>query len=103
MDIDRDNLYKRWRKIILQPHDAIFDSFETFYWWAMATRYQIGARLVLKDANGCYSPENCEWKIEKNERITDESREQIAKWNRTVNVIRRAHGLPLFEEDPAAI
>lgn len=105
METDRANLYNRWRKIIELPHDLIFDTFETFYYWALASGYHIGARLVLKDPALPYSPENCEWKIEKAEHSwnTAETRESITRWNRTVNVFRRACGLPPFEEDSEAI
>lgn len=103
MDIDRANLYTRWRKIILQPHDAIFDSFELFYWWALATGYQVSAQLRLKDSGLPYSPENCEWVALDQKPCGDEARERAAGWNKTVNVFRRACGLPPFEEDPEAI
>lgn len=91
------NLYNRWlriRKIGCSPE---FFDFMYFYNWAMDSGFSIDSAIVRKDKNLPYSPDNCIFRVCDNMVLTKKHLASIARWNRTVNSIRKAYGMkPLY-------
>ena len=87
-------LYNLWRKVCAADHDPIFDNFLPFYEWAMKT-YTISARLLRKDEDKPYSPENCYFEMVGNTvRGCDITLSRAAEWNRFINSIRKNLSMP---------
>lgn len=107
----RDHLYSRYKAFSAkkQPICREWKVFPNFYKWAIESGYVIGAKLCRYDENEPYSPDNCNWQIMKNNdnaRMYDKAvRETMNRWNRTVNVFRKACGLKLFPvvEEPEGV
>ena len=68
-----------------------FLSWPIFYAWAFS-KFVPGAKLVLKDESGLYSPENCCFQGGSEEERDEES--ETAGWDRTVDAIRQLFGFP---------
>lgn len=82
-----------------QPVCKEWTVFPNFYRWALETGYQLGEKLCRYDTNEPYSPDNCCWRsmCSYEGRVSERERmETINRWNKTVNVFRKACGLPLF-------
>lgn len=93
-------LYHKWCRIRKLPHSHEFNYFMDFYEWSMAEGYTSGASLKLLYEDKPYSPENCLWVHRKPESPswTEEEKEQISRWNKTVNRIRVHYGMEPFEQ-----
>ena len=94
-------LYNKWiwmRKSGSQ-YSVAFAQFMDFYNWSMANGYAIDARLKRLDEKKPYAPDNCLWVHPEEERsgYTAEQKAWIAKWNKTVNRIRRHFGIETFD------
>lgn len=91
-----EKLYQTWKKVIKSPHCNEWGYFPTFYEWAMQSGYEIGAWLKREDVNDTYNPYNCFWYLtrESSDRIP---KEDLEKWNKTVNRIRKHYGMPPLE------
>ena len=89
------SLYSKWRQIKKCSHSKEFSRCQDFYDWAMANGFEIAAKLELLDDSKPYSPDNCRWKPPEVKKTfyTEEEKRWIAKWNKTVNVIRRYYGM----------
>ena len=68
-----------------------FLSWPIFYSWAFK-QFSPGAKLVMKDESGLYSPENCCFQGGSEEERDEES--ETAGWDRTVDAIRQLFGFP---------
>lgn len=88
-------LYSKWRQIKKCSHSKEFSRCQDFYDWAMANGFEIVAKLELLDDSKPYSPDNCRWKPPEAKKTfyTEEEKRWIAKWNKTVNAIRRHYGM----------
>ena len=78
-----------------------FGDFRAFYDWSMANGYYWGAKLERYDTSQPYSPENCFWCAPKSAPLhnyTEQEKQQIVKWNETVNRFRVHYGLEPFPE-----
>lgn len=94
-------LYARWCKI-RKDSSPEFQAFEDFAAWAHATagdELKNSVRLHRIDATKPYSPENCCWGDTEKALDPSYKQEQIRKWNRTVNRIRKYYGMPLFNKE----
>jgi hypothetical protein len=111
---------KKWRRVKKQDHVPEWDNWENFYEWCHDTHYTPGDKLLRIYPTEPYGPDNCFW-MERPAWPDDEpetlpwpepdaetttdpgieriDREFVRRWNRTVNVFRRALGLSLFPED----
>lgn len=89
-------LYSTWRKITKSPHCDDWSYFPAFYEWAMQNGYEIGSWLKREDTDGPFSPQNCFWYFP-HEKGTNFHKEDIDKWNKTVNRIRKYYGMPPLE------
>lgn len=87
-------LYEIWKRIRKSPHCTEWDYFPTFYEWAMEEEYEQGAWLRRIDSNTPYGPDNCLWYI-----TSTDAALWKAKWNETVNVIRKYYGMPPLEDE----
>ena len=86
-------LYSLWKKIRQHPHCEEWDDFPTFFAWSMRSGYSLGAWLRLIDESKMYAPGNVVWHIPGGENEPP-SQDQLEKWNRTVNRIRKHYGMP---------
>lgn len=89
-------LYAAWKTVRKKPHYEEWDDFTTFYEWAMQNGFEPGAWLKREDKNRQFDPQNCFWYLprENNDRIPQED---LDKWNKTVNRIRKYYGMPPLE------
>lgn len=89
-----------WRRIKKNVDEFCpFMEYPKFYCWAMDHYYCLGSRLRRYDETLPYSPDNC-WFMPPKEQLTYLSPEQKSKanqWNKTVNVLRKACGMKLFD------
>ena len=83
-------LYWFWKKVRLNTDSKEFESFGSFYEWAMDAGYESGDKFILIDKRKPYSPDNCDWELSPGERLDS--------WNRTVNQIRKHYGMTPLEE-----
>ena len=68
-----------------------FLSWPIFHSWAFK-QFSPGAKLVLKDESGLYSPENCCFQSGSEEEWDADP--ETAGWDRTVDAIRQRFGFP---------
>lgn len=96
-----ETLRKKWRNIRMHPHAPEWDDAEEFLRWCQESGYKPFSILRRRDLSLPYGPENCYWDDPKGvpPLAEDEELEAIRRWNKTVNVLRKHFGLPLFEED----
>ena len=97
----REHLQIRWRNFSAkkQPICRAWSVFQNFYKWAIESGYQVGMKLNRYDENEPFSPDNCCWTMMKSRDTniyTQEAKETINRWNRTVNVFRKHYGLKPF-------
>jgi hypothetical protein len=93
-------LKKKWSDMLRSPHVPEWDSWETFLAWSRSTGYTPGDMLQRKSYDHPYGPDNCRWiDGRSSSKWVQELMEAARGWNKTVNKIRRAYGLPLFKED----
>lgn len=94
-------LYSKWKGLRNSqlPLGEAFEQFLTFYEWSMASGYAPGARLKRLDDSKPYGPDNCLWDhpSEYRSAYTAEQKAWIAKWNKTVNRLRRYFGIETFD------
>ena len=95
-------LYGIWRRI--QNHTdkyGVFADYPKFFSWAMDNFYVLGSRLRRYDEHQPFSPNNCTFESAdpKQLNVKPELRALAQKWNKTVNVFRKAYGMELFDED----
>lgn len=90
-----DQLYHKWLRIhrVFNCSEE-FKDFMLFYSWAVDSGFEPGLMLLRRDEEGPYSPENCYWskyppKKNKEHGING----SIARFNETVNKIRKAYGM----------
>ena len=88
-------LYSKWLWLRRQPHSDDFKTFLIFYEWSMANGYMTGAKFKRRDPSKLFSPDNCLWVYrETNQKAySEEEKEWINLWNKTVNRIRRHYGM----------
>jgi hypothetical protein len=81
------------------PCSPTFQNFINFYEWAIATGYTGEELLFRKDKTLPYSEDNCYWNIptKTNKGGNAYYKGQAESWNRTVNAIRKAYGMPPLE------
>lgn len=95
-----NELYNKWKWMRGNgsQYSEKFEQFVTFYNWSMANGYVSGARLKRLDDSRPYSPANCLWVHPVEDRAyTEEQKAWIAKWNKTVNRLRRYFGIETFD------
>lgn len=92
------SLYNAWRTVRRHLHCEEWEYFPNFYDWSLQNGYELGSRLRAKDPGKPFGPDNCEWFLFKKHDRTEELR-WIARWNKTVNCIRKHYGLPLLGGD----
>lgn len=94
-------IYGAWCYLRNNPHCEEWDDYPTFYEWSMANGFEIGARMFRFDTKQPFAPDNCCWDIQNKENrdswTGEDRRETIARWNRTVNVLREHFGLKPFK------
>ena len=94
-----------------EPHSRGFGSFSVFRSWSYRNSYEEGAALAKIDPDKPFSEENCYWdppaEREPNERevsekvMTEDYCYIIAKWDRFVDGVRQALGMPpIMTADP---
>ena len=89
-------LYQIWKRVTKCDHIKDWGYFPTFYEWAMSDGYDAGEWLRRFDKNEPFSPDNCFWYSVKEEK--DHIPPELgAKWNKTVNRIRKYYGMPPLE------
>lgn len=87
-------LYNKFRKLLKQPHSEDFNNFLAFYGWSIANGYTIGAKLERRDESKPYSFQNCLWVQHETKRAyTEEEKEWIKLWDKTVSIIRIHYGM----------
>lgn len=89
------SLYGLWEKIKKSGEPVLWTDFGRFYDWAEAVGYEPGQYLTRMDASLPWGPTNCLFRNAPP--LSPEIQKRIREWNRVVNVIRAAYGLPLFE------
>lgn len=90
-------LYQRWIRI-KKSVSPEFSEFPSFYEWAMKSGYSPSSYLIRKDSNLPYSPDNCFWRKKDKDKLDYKYQKSATEWNRFVNRVRRAYGLPAFAE-----
>ena len=93
-------LYGIWRRVRKNTDKyCCFTDYPKFFIWAMDNFYELGARLRRYDESQPYTPNNCTFvpadPCRKENSL--KNRKAANDWNRTVNIIREAYGMPLFE------
>lgn len=87
-------LYLKWLWLRKQPHSEDFKIFLIFYKWSMANGYATGAKLERLDTGKPFSPDNCLWVHHETKRAyTEEEKEWIKLWDKTVSRIRIHYGM----------
>lgn len=89
-----------WRRIKDDTDsNGPFSEYPDFYEWAIDNYYWLGSRLHRYEISQAYSPENCYFTPNGGEMrgLTKEQYGAANRWNRTVNVFRKACGLKLFD------
>lgn len=89
-----------WRRIKDDiDSNGPFSEYPAFYEWAIDNYYWLGSRLHRYDKTQAYSPDNCFFTPdgEGTRGLTKDQCARANRWNRTVNVFRKACGLKLFE------
>lgn len=94
-------LYDKWRRAHQQLHTPEFDTYAGFYEWAMRTGYTDGDMLKRENPLAPFGPDNCYWLTTNPFPYTGKraAAEAAARWNKTVNRIRKYYDLPLFDEE----
>lgn len=90
-------VYGRWIRIRKLPHDPAWDKLENFEAWALASGFEVGDKLMRRDSEKPYGPDNCEWVREN--LYGPWTADFIERWNKTVNVFRKAAGLSLLGKE----
>lgn len=88
-------LYYYWKVVRQKPHPPEWDFFPNFYEWALSGGFEPGAKLCLLNAKQPYSTDNCVWEVKNDEDAYNKAR--AAKWNATVNRIRKHFGMEPLE------
>ena len=94
------SLYGIWRRVRNNTDKYCgFTEYPKFFNWAMDNYYELGARLRRYDESQPFTPNNCTFipADPHGKEMTLENRRKANNWNRTVNVIRKAYGMELFE------
>lgn len=93
------HLYSQWVRIRKWRGEG-FTQFMDFYTWSIANGFVIGAKLEKLDDGDLYRPENCRWVCSESEDDYFNKAEQqsIARYNETVNGIRRYFGMEPLEQ-----
>ena len=91
-------IYRSWVRMNKGERCEEWKHFPAFYEWAVSHGYEDGAWLAKHDKSKPFSPENCSWYIP-TKKYQDIPPEMVAKWNETVNRIRKHYGMPPLEED----
>ena len=97
------DLYNKWRTVKRNvPENGTFADFENFYNWAVRNGHQMGTTLIRYSKEKPFEPGNCVFVQtgEKDDTYYPSDYIRIYQWNRTVNRLRKAVGLPLFPEEP---
>lgn len=95
-------LYYKYYTMKNRDHVPEWDDPEAFLSWALASGYEPGASLMRDRRRDPYGPDNCYWVKKTTPQASGQDQETvelIQRWNKTVNVFRKAAGLPLFKED----
>ena len=94
--LEEEELYYHWVHLTNVSHVPEWDDFSTFRDFVLAKGYRAGFKLCRRYGDQPFGPLNCRI-AGHNGGYTLEELETIDRWNNTVNRIRAAHGLPLFE------
>ena len=99
--VSTDALRKKWSNFQRHPHAPEWDEYDAFLRWCRESGYAPFNILRRRDLSLPYSPENCYWDTPRGlpAIADDDELEVIRRWNRTVNVLRKHFGLPLFKEE----
>ena len=96
-------LHSKWCNMNERAEE--FRKFPGFYAWAIRTGYQVGDNLRRLDDDKPYGPDNCIWVKHRNniKELPSVMHSpsvvlRALSWNRAVNPLRRAEGLPPFPE-----
>lgn len=93
-------LYHMWLRVREETEEfSVFTEFPNFYYWAMDHDFCPGAKLRRYDETLPFSPENCWFLTPKNnlDYLSPAQKARANEWNKTVNVIRKACRMKLFE------
>lgn len=88
-------IYTAWKKIRRNPHYEEWESFASFYEWAVESGFEIGARICRIDESEPFCPDNCVWLLPGESLHPTQS--WADEWNKTVNRIRKHYGMPPLE------
>lgn len=95
---------KKWYKMLQRDHVPEWDDREAFTKWCeQEADGRTGAMALRRfDPSRPFGPDNCYLQDLPGYQSGEAGRpdpETVRKWNKTVNVFRRAAGLPLFKEE----
>lgn len=102
MDLETSKaIRKKWYNVKKQDHAPEWDDLGAFTEWferesGGQDRYKILRRF---NQSKPFGPDNCYLQDLTGGQHGDQTDEDVIKWNKTVNVFRRAFGLPLFREE----
>ena len=93
------SLYNKWQWIRKRKYSQEFEVFMDFYHWSLSNGFVIGAILKRLDNSKPWSPGNCVWEkpAEQPPAYTEKQKAWIAKWNKTVNILRRHFNIETFD------
>lgn len=101
-------LYAYWKRIHRDSDSPEFQTFPSFFNWAMSNEYTLGAKLMKYDEFEPFGPDNCFW-LAKCECVgighglgatIDRNLTWERKWDETVNRIREHFGMePIHSEE----
>lgn len=93
--LEEEELYDHWERLSDVPRVPEWDDFSTFRDWALKTGYKSGFYICRRYGDQPLGPLNYRI-VTHNGGYTFAEQEAIDRWNKTVNRIRAAYGLPLF-------
>lgn len=89
----------KWYSVLKRPHSPEWNDFGAFSAWCEENGFAPDRTLFREDLSKPLGPDNCYFgKKRKNASLGVWENDFPKRWARTVNVFRRAAGLPLLKE-----